>query len=46
MVRFSFKNDRFAIESIVQEDFIWCKCSEAFVSEDETVVDVADMADE
>ena len=46
LVRFSFKNDGFAIKPIVKQDFVWCEFSEAFLSEDETIVDVSDMADE
>ena len=46
LVRFSFKNDGFSVEAIIEKDFIWCKFCEAFVSKNETVVDVADVADE
>ena len=46
LVRFSFENDGFAVETIIKKDFIWCKCSEAFVTKDETVVDISDVADE
>ena len=35
----------FPIETIVEQDFIWCKVSEAFVPKDETVVDVANVTD-
>ena len=46
LIRFSFENDGFSVETIIQEDFIWCKCSEAFVTKDETVVDISDVTDE
>ena len=46
LVRFRFENDGFSVESIVQKDFIRCEFHETFVSKDETVVDVADVADE
>ena len=46
MIWFGFEDDRFAIESVIQEDFVWRKCGEAFISENETVVDIADMSNE
>ena len=45
LIWFGFKDDRFSIESIVKKNFVWSKVSEAFVSEDETVVDVTDVSD-
>ena len=46
LIWFSFKDDGFSIKTIIEEDFIWGKFDEAFVSKDETVVDIADVADE
>ena len=46
LVRFRFKNDGFPVETIIEKDFIRCKFCEAFGSKNETVVDVADVADE
>ena len=46
LVRFSLKNDGFSIESVVQEDFIWCQCSEAFVSKYEAIVNISDVSNE
>ena len=46
LVRFCLENDGFSVEAFVQEDFIWCKCSEALVTEDETVVDRSDVSNE
>ena len=42
LIWFGFKDDGFSIEPIVKKDFVWSKVSEAFVPEDETVVDVTD----
>ena len=41
LIWFCFENNGFSIEPIVKKDFIWSKIGEAFVSEDETVVDIA-----
>ena len=46
LVRFCLKNDGFSIESVVQEDFIWCQCSEAFVSKYEAIVNISDVSNE
>ena len=46
LVRFRLENDGFSVESFVQEDFIWCECSEAFVSKYESIVYIADVSNE
>jgi hypothetical protein len=46
LVRFSFKDDRFSVETIVKKDFIWGERSKASVSNDEAIVNISDMLDE
>ena len=46
LVRFCLENDGFSVEAFVQEDFIWCKCSEALVTEYETIVNISDVSNE
>ena len=46
LVRFRLEDDGFSVESFVQEDFIWCKCSEALVSKYETIVYISDVSNE
>ena len=46
LIWFGFEDDGFSIESVVKEDFIWCQCSEAFVSKYETIVNVTDVSNE
>ena len=46
LVRFRLKNDGFSVEAFVQEDFVWRKCSEALVTEYETIVNISDVPNE
>jgi len=46
LIWFSFKDDRFSVETVIQQDLVWRKRGEAFVSEDETIVGISDMFDE
>ena len=46
LIWFCFEDDGFSIEPIVKRDFIWSKVSEAFVSEDETIVDITYVTNE
>ena len=46
LVWFCLEDDGFSVESIIKKNFIWSKVSEAFVSKDEAIVDVADVTDE
>ena len=46
LVRFRLENDGFSVESFVQEDFVWCKCSEALVTKYETIVNISDVSNE
>ena len=46
LVRFCLENDGFSVEAFVQEDFIWCKCSEALVTKDQTIVNISDVSNE
>ena len=46
LVWFSFKNDGFAIETIIEEYFIGSKISKLSVTKNQAVVNVADMSDE
>ena len=44
LVRLSVQDYGFAIEAIVQQDFIWWQVTEARVSQDETIVNIANVA--
>jgi len=44
--KFRFEDNRFSIESVVQEDFTWWETTETFVSKNEMIVDIADVTDE
>ena len=44
LVRFSFQDYGFAIEAIVQQDFIWWQVTEPRASQDETIVNIANVA--
>ena len=46
LVRFRLENDGFSVQSFVQEDFIWCKCSEALVTKYGTIVSISDVSNE
>ena len=46
LVWFCFENDGFSIEPIIEKNFVWSKVSEAFVSEDETIVDITNVTNE
>ena len=46
LARFCLENDGFSVEAFVQEDFIWCKCSEALVTKDQTIVNISDVSNE
>ena len=46
LIRFRFKDDGFAIETIIKENFIGCKVKKTFVTKDQAIVDIPDVADE
>ena len=46
LVRFCLEDDGFSVEAVVQENFIWCKFSEAFVTKDQTIVNISDVSNE
>ena len=46
LVRFSLKNDGFSIETIVKKDFIRCHFCKAFVTKDQTIVNITDVPNE
>ena len=46
LVRFSLENDGFAVEAIVEKNFIGCQFCEAFVTEDQTIVNISDVSNE
>ena len=46
LVRFCLEDDGFAVEAIVKKNFIWCKFGEAFVSKNQTIVNIADVPNE
>ena len=46
LVRFSLEHNWFAIEAIIKEDFIWWQVAETSITQNETVVNVADVSNE
>ena len=46
LVRFSLEDDGFSVETIVKKNFIGCKFGEAFVSKDQTIVNIANVPNE
>ena len=46
LVRFGLEHNGFAIEAIIKEDFIWWQVAETSITQNETVVNVADVSNE
>jgi hypothetical protein len=46
LVRFSLENDGFSVEAIVEKNFVGCQFCEAFVTKDQTIVNIADVSNE
>ena len=46
LVRFSLENDGFSVEAIVEKNFVGCQFCEAFVTEDQTIVNISDVSNE
>ena len=46
LVRFCLEDDGFSVEAIVKKNFIGCKFGEAFVSKNQTIVNITDVPNE
>ena len=46
LVRFCLEDNGFPVEAVVQENFIWRKFSEAFVTKNQTIVNISDVSNE
>ena len=46
LIRFSLEDDGFSVESIVEKNFIGCQLCEAFVTKDQTIVNIPDVSNE
>ena len=46
LVRFCLEDDGFSVEAVVEKNFIGCQFCEAFVTEDQTIVNISDVTNE